>query len=507
MSLAPRFRRVAALQRHFVDREQALALFAAELASIGHGPRVLNVTGVGGIGKSRFLRECVVRADTGRLRTATIDLHVPAMRHQEDALAVLRRALGAQEVGFDRFDLAYAVLWQRLHPNLQLSRAELSLIEESAILTEIMDSVAGIPVFGTAHKLVKLLEKGRRTLKERHQLRHDPTLQSLDDLPNKELADAVTFLFAEDLRLASESRGYLICVDTYEALVSSPLRGGRTGFADVWLRDLVAQLDRGLVMIGSREPLRWDVHDQDWADVVRVCDISGLPMPARLELLQAGGVTDVERRRSIAVASAGLPFYLNLAVDSHLETDGVATRSQVSPEEILARFLEHVAVEEIRSLEVLSLARVFDFEIFQRLAGACDLPDHRLAWESLVAYSFVFPAETAFRFHQLMRETFSRRLPAEVGRQIHAHLQEVWQERADRIDGQDRNTTVARALREATYHRLEAGGVEPLDILQHTDRAVAYGGHTAADGIMEDLDGWLTRHPDHDDLRLTLTGK
>ena len=79
MAIAPRFRRVAALQRPFVDREQALADFTEELAGIGAGPRVLNVTGVGGIGKSRLLRELKDRA-APRFRTATIDLQVPALR-------------------------------------------------------------------------------------------------------------------------------------------------------------------------------------------------------------------------------------------------------------------------------------------------------------------------------------------------------------------------------------------------------------------------------------------
>src|ERR1700691_4834603 len=92
MPIAPRFRRVAALQRPFVNRENVLADFAAELTRIGAGPRVFNVTGVGGIGKSRLLRELEDRAKP-QFRTAVIDLQVPALRRQDDALAVLRLQL------------------------------------------------------------------------------------------------------------------------------------------------------------------------------------------------------------------------------------------------------------------------------------------------------------------------------------------------------------------------------------------------------------------------------
>lgn len=111
MPLRPRFRRVAALERRFVNRETALAAFTDELSRVADQPRVLNIVGVGGIGKSRLLRELRNRAAASDgCRTAVLDLQVPAMRQQENALAVLRTEFGRQKVSFDRFDIAYAVL-------------------------------------------------------------------------------------------------------------------------------------------------------------------------------------------------------------------------------------------------------------------------------------------------------------------------------------------------------------------------------------------------------------
>ncbi|MDQ2789341.1 MAG: hypothetical protein DLM60_15805 [Pseudonocardiales bacterium] len=102
MPLSPRFRRVAALERRFVNRESALAAFTDELSRVADRPRVLNVVGVGGIGKSRLLRELRNRAAASDgCRTAVLDLQVPAMRQQENALAVLRTEFGRQKVSFD----------------------------------------------------------------------------------------------------------------------------------------------------------------------------------------------------------------------------------------------------------------------------------------------------------------------------------------------------------------------------------------------------------------------
>lgn len=154
----PRFRRVAALNRTFVDRAPVLAAFAEEWSCAGSQPRLFNVVGVGGIGKSRLLRE-IKENHCGGARTALVDLQIPTMSQQEDALAALRVELGHQGVRFDRFDIAYAVLWQRLHPHLQLSRTELPFIGESEILGNIVDSVAAVPIVGTAIGLMKLLDR------------------------------------------------------------------------------------------------------------------------------------------------------------------------------------------------------------------------------------------------------------------------------------------------------------------------------------------------------------
>jgi aminoglycoside phosphotransferase (APT) family kinase protein len=488
--IAPRFHRVAALQRPFVNREQVLADFAAELTRIGAGPRVFNVAGVGGIGKSRLLHELEDRARP-RFRTAVIDLQVPALRRQDDALAVLRGQLGRQHVDFDRFDIAYAVLWQRLHPHLRLSKDELPFIEYSSILGDILDHFAVVPVFGTAMGLVKLFERGSGDIRRRQRIRRDSTLQALDGLPNGELSDAVTYLFAEDLRAASAGKQSVIIVDSYDALVPAPAYSGRVQFADAWLRDLAGQLDRALVVIASREPVRWDMYDPDWASIITRSALASLPMAARLQLLEAGGVSDPAERQLIADASAGLPFYLHLAIDTRQRTGAGMDGALVSQDEILGRFLQHVAPEEVRSLEILSPARIFDYEIFRKLTAAFHLPGHRLAWDSLTAYSFVYPAGDGLRLHQLIRAALLERLPAATVTQIHALLGELWQDRAGRGTG----TAAARAWREAAYHGLRAGTVTAPGLLRYADQAVRRGGHGTAAGIADDLEEWLASQP------------
>ncbi|WP_137990340.1 AAA family ATPase [Streptomyces vilmorinianum] len=490
MPIRPQYRRVSALQRKFFNREGLLSAYDEELRAVGEGgPRILNVVGVGGIGKSRLLQELRNRTPDS-CRTAHLDLQLPTMRQQEDALAVLRMELGAQGVQFDRFDIAYAVLWQRVHPQLQLNPKNTPFAEESDILSKILDDAMGLPVFGTAAGLVRLTGRAIKNRQRRQRIESDPTLLELDSLSNAELGHAVTYLFTEELRASATERPYVVYVDAYEALVPTPLPGGRSYGSDAWLRDLLGQLHGGLTVLASREALRWAAYDPEWESVIRRADVDGLPMAARLDLLAQAGITEIPRQRSIAEASEGLPFYLHLAVDTHLQNPARPEHAATS-EEIVQRFLQHVSPDEVRILELLSVARTFDFGVLQAIGRAFDLPANVLVWESLTAYSFAYPLpEGWYRLHQLMIRALQRHLSPTVQRHVHGTLRDHWESLADRMENGTRRTSgMARLspLREAVYHGLHAADITPEQIQRHADRAVALNGRQAVDGIVKDL--------------------
>lgn len=500
MPIRPRYRRVSALRRKFFDREELLAAYQEELRGIcADRPRILNVVGVGGIGKSRLLQELRDRTPAPGHRTARLDLQVPALRQQEDALAVLRMEFGAQGVEFDRFDIAYAVLWQRVHPHLPLDRRNTPFAEESEVLTKILDETTGVPVFGTAASLVRLTGRAVAGRKRRNRIQSDPTLQELDDLSNASLGHAVSYLFAEELRESAEEKPYVLFVDAYEALVPTPLPGGRSYGSDAWLRDLLGQFHGGLTVLASREPLAWAAYDPEWDLVIRRAAVDGLPMDARLELLAQAGITEAPRQHMIAEASAGVPFYLHLAVDTHSHPVHQAvpaprTEDTATSEEIVQRFLQHVSPDEIRILELLSLTRTFDLGVFREIGRAFDLPTNLLTWESLTAYSFAYPLPDGwFRLHQLMVTALQNHLSPCVRRDVHSVLRRYWETLAERTEAGTEHHQVTRSspLREAVYHGLYAADITPEEIQKHADGAVRLRGRQDRDGIVKDLRQFL----------------
>ncbi len=174
----PRFLRAASLSRPFVDRDEILEAAEQLLSQPIDCPTVFNVVGIGGIGKSRLLQEIRTRAAERNHRTALLDLQIPVMRGQSEGLAGLRMQLGTEDgVSFDRFDIVYAVAWQRFHPHLRIGTGDLPFSDQSEALSAVIDAAAGVPVFGTAFHLLRLLSSAkssvrrRRTVKVRYRFR------------------------------------------------------------------------------------------------------------------------------------------------------------------------------------------------------------------------------------------------------------------------------------------------------------------------------------------------
>lgn len=256
----------------------------------------------------------------------------------------------------------------------------------------------------------------------------------------------MTYLFAQEL---NEQGRYLLCVDAYEALVSSP-QLGRASWSDVWLRDLVWQLDRGLVVLAGREPPGWQRHHPQWAERIHEVTVDGLPLDARIELLEALGVNTPQQARALAEESAGLPYYLRLARE-------VGSGAGAFPQ-LEERFLHMVEPEVVRLLELLSVARVFDRTAFTSLATHIGMRADVLMWETLIGYSFVSTAGTdTLQLHQLMAQAVRARLSARMQHELHQVLHEMWRDRASATES-------PRAWQEAAYHgsRMAAPSMDVL---------------------------------------------
>jgi hypothetical protein len=135
----------------------------------------------------------------------------------------------------------------------------------------------------------------------------------------------------------------------------------------------------------------------------------------------------------------------------------------------------------VRILELLSVARVFDYEIFSQLAAHFGMPSDILTWEELIGHSFVLSAgPDSLQLHQLMAHAIRSRLSEEAQQELHAVLHGVWRTRVDA-------TPDVKALREAAYHAARTRQPPLLNLVAYADQAAALEGKPGADTLRTDL--------------------
>jgi len=400
-----------AVERQFVDREEPLAIFQTVLKEPQTKPIVLVFHGGAGTGKSRLRRELAKLADSRQNTadrggaTATLDFDVPVHRQPDAALLHLRTSIGTpggtagRESGdspseredarysprfrgtvpvmFPSFDIAYAVLWQKAHPDTalrseeggerreeaQIQNDERGILEPNSLIARLLDDSGKLPTIGLIPKISKLLaasleSSNPRTLEsfliDWWQRRGERELEDLPQMEPAAIVEQLPRLWASDMKdaLRAESREsgvgssppgndsplstphslrMVLFVDSYEKLWGIGDEGRRSTDevqkTDAWVRELVKQLPEVLWVISGRQKLRWEEAEKEWAGVLNQHELGPLPEQSARQFLSGCGITDEPIQDAIAKGSQGLPHYLNLAVDTFQEIEQSGQRA------------------------------------------------------------------------------------------------------------------------------------------------------------------------------------
>ena len=117
---------IAKRSRKFTDRENFINIFKTTLAQ--NNPEIHNVIvyyGVGGIGKTSLRKELIkiISSESSGIKYATLDFDLPVYRTADNALYYLRKSLKEKyKIQFPSFEIAYAVFWQKTHPQTPLKK-------------------------------------------------------------------------------------------------------------------------------------------------------------------------------------------------------------------------------------------------------------------------------------------------------------------------------------------------------------------------------------------------
>jgi len=497
----------AAPVRQFVGREEFVAPVQAALKEPPRAkPLVLVYHGGAGIGKSRLRRELVRQlARDPEVLTATLDFDVTGHRHPESALFFLRKTLGeAYEVRFPSFDLAYAVFWQKGHPETPLASgdmtglARLSAEENRActhsrsqdggctkeaatdsLLFQLLDESGKLPLIGLIPKVSALVGSRQNTVdREWWEQRGERELEDIPQMEPGEIVDRLPALWAADLKEFIVSRSSFIVdrravlfIDSYEKLWE--IGGSRQETVDSrqktdeWVRELVTELPEVLWVICGRQKLRWGEVEADWGKALSQHELGALPEKSARRFLESCDVTDGQLQDAIVKGSQGVPHYLNLAADAVQNAEGKVQDAEIrgaNPEELVAEFTRQLDKPEIETLQVLSAARFWYYGLFEQLVAQYRTGYSPTGYDDLARFSFIREgAEPGTRtMHELMREALQESQPPELRRSVHLFLHEYYAKQLEGLEAKSITDQHRTGLVEAFYHARHAWSAEQL---------------------------------------------
>ncbi|MBP0723687.1 tetratricopeptide repeat protein [Bacillus sp. RG28] len=408
--------------RQFTDREIPRQSFRKAFNSLRNDQyKVLVYYGVGGVGKSRLLKE--LQNQTSSLDDSavkvSIDFRESKHRDPSEALIWLRQQLTKEyNIKFTTFDLAYAVYWSRMKPQLLLKSEgrAIPFLEEGNFVGDLISQLDNIPVVQWIPKTLKLIDGfaqykeitkwWNRTGKE--------ILSDLKDMHPKDIEDMFLVYWTDDLRewLRTFNRKAVFFFDTYEALWEHDRSKGSFCEKDEWIREFILQFEDVSVLnvICGREKITWENEKPEWGDVVEQHLIGELSPADCISFLDSCNITDKSIQETIIQGSRGLPYYLDLMVDTYqlVSKKGEPTVEDFSsrPNEVLQRFLKYLDRPEKETLKVLSVPRFWSESLFADLVTEFQTFYQPTAFDGFCHFSFIKEIDRSgyWSMHKLMKE-------------------------------------------------------------------------------------------------------
>ncbi|MEA1983261.1 MAG: tetratricopeptide repeat protein, partial [Campylobacterota bacterium] len=262
----------------------------------------------------------------------------------------------------------------------------------------------------------------------------------------------------------------VIFLDTYEALWQNVRNESNRLSQDVWIRDgLVSELQNVLFVICGREKIIWAEDDSAWESDLNQHILGGLSENDAKSFLDSCNIEDIVIQDEIIKSSEGLPFYLDLSVDTYYKikdsgkTPSVQDFSEVGKDDIFERFMRYLSLQEKETLKVLAHARFYTKDIFSLLVDTFKTAYPVTAMAELNTFSFISQEDDIFFIHDLMRKSLISSQSTDLKEDVNTTLFNLYDEKLQDLDIKNISEESIEALHEAFYHKECLGDINVLD--------------------------------------------
>lgn len=389
----------------FLDREEQLDAMSGHMEALRRDPtyfRVLEVLGLGGMGKTSLLEEVWLKSLEARSadHLLWVSLEGEGSTNSTGPLLAMRDQLDSECLLFDTALLAY---WNAMGQPLQLSRSTRLANSLAVKALELGGGLAGfvLPI-GFGIMVFDAVKRGA-VKRQLYQPEEFEEIERLHKRP-RELLERLPHYLGVDLKRSIQSSGrwFLAFYDAYDRQKALTREAKAP-----WMREFIGTLEQGVHVVSTREPLRWD--ETRWSEVVTEVSVEALPKADAQAMVSARlGALPPEVEDRLVGAARRIPFLLDTVITDYAERTKRGANIDVealpaSPDSAVAQFLAHLPDAQRELAIALATSQVFDEQLFRSIVSALNIQVSFNSFHRFIDWYFVEAVSTrVYKTHDLL---------------------------------------------------------------------------------------------------------
>lgn len=356
----------------FTDRVDARKVFSDSIDSWMAGKeksKILVYYGLGGIGKSRLLKELYHTTDkyykeySRNINNVYISLDTFDCANVVNTLIRIRSQLKIDCALFD-----YAFLEYNAKSNITVEdlKNKMTGFESPVIdvLNECLDLGMGSVTIPSKilSKTVEFIQK--KNFNRKYQAQIDE-IKTLNDI---EIYERLPYYLGTAISNAAQNGKYTtIFIDSYESIITS-IR--HMNAEEEWLKELFLSSENIRIVVASRDKLKWELEDEEWNQYMEQHLLSKLSLEDSRFFLKNVPIQEEAIVEEIVNSSNGMPLFLDMCVDMYTsdlnsDVDIKKEKFKFRGNTIINRYLKYLKDNEKCAVKLLSMLNCFDKEFAQ----------------------------------------------------------------------------------------------------------------------------------------------
>ncbi len=377
-------------ERRFTDRTQIMEILMEALADLNQDSkyyRIFSIHGIGGIGKSRLIKEFISAISPESVFSFTFE--IGKCRDVINNLYLIRKKIPSACPVFDYVLLRY---WELTNPAC-LNKEFMNHFQKGFFVSflDVVADLSGSAVqafttipntsMPTASTVVDFVNQ---LVSKIPQIMHKPIFRVLAASSSRSLANALPQILGVEIRRKAQTGEIAPPVYIFDPYQESQPYAE----SEEWLYHLISAIGCGLFMITGREAVHWCAEQ----GVLIQYRLDCYPKAEARQLLEETISNRPDLVDLILNSTQCVPIYMNLALDIYEEEQDIVGASLVERALFLDRsklvdhFISHFKPELQSSILDLASIGIFNQDIFQYLARermiACNAYDYEFIIKS-----------------------------------------------------------------------------------------------------------------------------